>query len=575
MDKLVVGIDLGTTYSLVATLRDKKPEVIRNSLGQILTPSVVSLLDSGEILVGQAARDRLVTHPDRTAALFKRSMGTDQISLLGSQKFRPEELSAWVLRSLREDVEAQLGQPIHEAVVTVPAYFGELQRRATRDACEIAGLPVERIINEPTAAALAYGLHTLDRELRALVLDLGGGTFDVTALEIIEGIVEIQATAGDSRLGGEDFTEALAHWASQRITAEQGAAPQEGTAQARLLAACEQAKRALSSQTEVLLELSQLPLQNKREQDIALSLTRQQAQELWQPILTRIKHPIERALLDAGWTREIDEILLVGGATRMPWIHDLVRELFQREPQHHLPPDEAVVWGAAIQAALKAGDETVSDLIVTDIAPFSLGISVVETVGTRQLEGFFLPILERGTVLPASREERISTVADNQRQLTIQVYQGEHSHCSKNQKLGEYSLKNIPVGAAGEQTVDVRFTYDLNGILEVESTVTSTQEKAALVIERSPGRLTPAQVKKARTDMQRIKFHPRTALPNTAALSRAETLYTELRGEARQALQQAIAHFQLSLETQDPQRIDEARQLLLSLIEQLRSRRPL
>lgn len=571
-DKPCVGIDLGTTFSLVSVLQDGRPVVLPNGLGELLTPSVVSLDDDGHYLVGSPAKSRLTTHPSRTAAVFKRAMGTNETFCLGDKTHRPEELSALVLKTLREDAEAVLGQKIAEAVVTVPAYFGELQRRATRDACEIAGLHVERIINEPTAAALAFGLHALDRELRAVVLDLGGGTFDVTALEIIEGVVEIQSSAGDSRLGGEDFSEALCEWACAELVAREKATPWGSRTQQRLLAACDQAKRRISERNTTQIALSQLELSDGKKVDLALELTRDKAEEIWQPVLKRLEAPIRRALSDAKWSADVDEVILVGGATRMPCFRNMATEIFGQLPKHDLPPDETVAMGAAIQAALKAGDEAVDDLVVTDVAPFTLGTEVVEQVGARTVDGIFLPILERGTVLPASRTREISPASDGQTTLTIQVYQGEHSLCSKNQKLGEYSIKGLPRGPAGQETVEVRYSYDLNGILEVECTVLSTGKKSALVIERSPGRLNASEVKKARKAMEAFKFHPRDALPNVTALSRADALHAELRGEDRDVLAHALTRFRAALESQEPIEIAPAREQLLAVVDSLRQR---
>lgn len=569
-EKLCVGIDLGTTFSLVSVLQNGRPVVLPNAMGEVLTPSVVSLGDDGHYLVGSAAKARLTTHPERTAALFKRAMGTDEMFLLGDKRLRPEELSAMVLKTLREDAEAALGRKVDEAVVTVPAYFGELQRRATRDACEIAGLYVERIINEPTAAALAFGLHALDRELRAVVLDLGGGTFDVTALEIIEGVVEIQSSAGDSRLGGEDFSEALSDWAVSQLEGSEGAVPHGLISRRRLLAACDQAKRRLSEAPLAQIVVSQLELTNGKLIDFAIELSRQKAEEIWGTVLGRLSAPIRRALSDAKWAADVDEVILVGGATRMPCFINLATQIFGKLPKHDLPPDEAVALGAAIQAALKAGDEAVDDLVVTDVAPFTLGTEVVEQVGSRTVDGIFLPILDRGTVLPASRTREISPATDGQTSLTIHVYQGEHSLCSKNQKLGEYAVKGIPRGPAGKEVVELRYSYDLNGILEVESTVVSTGKKSVLVIERSPGRLSAADVKKARKAMEAFKFHPRDALPNVTALSRADALHAELRGSERDQLAHVITGFRGALEGQEPSEITAARERLIHMVESLR-----
>jgi molecular chaperone HscC len=440
---LVIGIDLGTTNSLAAVLQAGQPVTIPNALGEHLTPSAVSVLDTGELLVGAAALARQATHPAATATAFKRDMGTDRRYALGGRSFTPQELSALVLRSLRQDVEAAFGRPVDEAVITVPAYFDELQRRATRDAATIAGLKAERIINEPTAAALAYGLHHRAREFRAVVLDLGGGTFDVTVLEVMEGVIEIQASAGDSRLGGEDFVDAL----GELVVAESKRPDvrSDARAWAALRAACERAKRRLSSATEAEVVLAEVPLDGGRTLSLQHGLARDRVERAWAPLLRRMEAPIARALRDAGTSPErIDEVLLVGGATRTPCVVRLAAELFARMPLRNLPPDEAVAYGAAVQAALKSRDEAVQDLVVTDVAPFSMGLATASLMGRQHIAGLFTPVLERGTVIPASRSEQFRTIAPNQREIVVEVYQGEHAMCRENKKLGEFNVGPLP-----------------------------------------------------------------------------------------------------------------------------------
>jgi molecular chaperone HscC len=568
MKSAIVGIDLGTTFSLVAVLRDGAPMVLPNAVGELLTPSAVSVADDGTVLVGAPARARATTHPTRTALAFKRDMGTEKVYDLGLRKMGPPELSALVLAALKRDAEAALGCPVEEAVITVPAYFGDMQRQATRDAGAIAGLKVERIINEPTAAALAYGLHERHREMKAVVLDLGGGTFDVTVLEIVEGVVEIQSSAGDARLGGEDFDATLAEHLAARAKAAQGLdLGRDPRARARLREAAENAKKRLSDAESAGVALVDLPLGGGRTGNLELTITRDEAEEAWALLLERVRAPIQRALRDASLSPDrIDEVLLVGGSTRMPCVARLAAQLFGRLPLRKLPPDEAVAMGAAVQAALKGGDAAVEDMVVTDVAPFTMGIASATRLGSQQVSGLFSPILERGTVIPASRVERFHTMGDLQKEILIEVYQGEHSLCRDNQKLGEYHVRGLTPKGAGEEAIDVRFTYDMNGILEVETTVLSTGRREALVIEKSPGRMTPAQIKAAREAMARLKLHPRDALPNTTALARADALYVELSGPAREELGHAIASFRAALETQDDKEIAPRRERLLSLI---------
>jgi molecular chaperone HscC len=571
----LIGIDLGTTYSLCAIMQDSGPIILPNALGERLTPSAVSVGAKGEILVGAPARARAATHPDRTALAFKRDMGQDRPYRLADRKLSPQELSAMVLSALKADAEAALGMPVEEAVITVPAYFDDRQRQATRDAGAIAGLKVERIINEPTAAALAYGLHHRHREQKAIVLDLGGGTFDVTVLEIMEGVIEIQASGGDTRLGGEDFVDLLAELVAARLRARSGAAGTgdldlraQPIAWARLREAAELAKRRLSTESAARVVLPALPVADGRSLDVDEEITRAEAEALWAPLLDRMRGPMLRALADAGLGADrIDEVLLVGGATRMPCVAQLAARTFGRMPLRKLPPDEAVALGAAIQAALKAGDEAVGDLVVTDIAPMTLGIATSAELGRQRVPGLYTPILERATVIPTSRVQRFSTVEDGQTTIDVEVYQGEHSLCRDNRRLGSYRLTGIPPAPAGQEGIDVRFTYDLNGILEVDMTVVSTGRTESLVIEQSPGRLTPAQIAAARQSMGRLKFHPREALPNTTALARADALFVELTGNAREELGFRIAQLRAAIEQQDPQLIAGTRSALLALLD--------
>jgi len=570
---MIVGIDLGTTFSLVAVMRDDGPVVLPNAVGAHLTPSAVSLIDGGEVLVGAAARARATTHPERTALVWKRDMGTDRVWRVADRSFTPPELSALVLRSLKHDAEAALGEPVEEAVVTVPAYFDETQRRATRDAGAIAGLRVERIINEPTAAALAFGLHERHREMRAVVFDLGGGTFDVTVLEIIEGVIEIQSSAGDSRLGGEDFAEALATGVAKQLSVPVETLRAEPKSWARLLATCDDAKRTLTASEAVRIALPDLSIDG-RTRNVDVTMTRAEAEVLWAPLLDRLRAPTLRALRDAGLgPAAVNDVLLVGGATRMPCVIRLASQIFDRVPDRRLPPDEAVALGAAVQAALKEGHAAVDDVVVTDVAPFTLGIAVAADFGGQQIRGMFAPIIDRGTVIPTSRVKPFSTMSDNQKEILVEVFQGEHASCEKNRRLGQYSLRGLPPGPAGSQSIDVRFSYDLNGLLEVDMTILATGKRETLVVEQTPGRLSAKQIDDARKALERLKFHPREALPNTTAMARADALYIELVGPPREALGSAIAVFRAALDSQVPQAIDDARGALLSLVDQLASSR--
>ena len=566
---VIVGIDLGTTNSLVAVLREGQPVIIPNALGELLTPSAVSVLDDDTVAVGSSALARATVAPGATALAFKRDMGTDRRYHLGRRSFSPQELSAVVLRALKADAEAFLGRPVREAVITVPAYFDELQRRATQDAATIAGLSAPRIINEPTAAAMAYGLHHRNREFRAAVLDLGGGTFDVTVLEVMEGVIEIQSSAGDTRLGGEDFVDALAQLVAGR-TGQAQALADAPQAWARVRQACEWAKRKLSSEASAQVALAGLRV-GGRTFDIDQTVTLADAEAVWADLLARLRAPVLRALRDArAQPQQIQEVLLVGGATRMPCVARMAAELFERLPSRSLPPDEAVALGAAVQAALKARDAAVEDVVVTDVAPFSMGIATATEVSRRMVAGLFSPIIERGSVIPVSRVESFRTLEDNQTEIEVEVYQGEHSLCRDNRKLGQFKVRNLPPRNAGQATIEVRFTYDLNGLLEVEVRVPDTGAVQSVVFEQTPGRLDPRQIEAARQAMERLKFHPREALPNVTALGRAEAMYMELTGVAREELGAALAQFRGLLDRQDPALIDPARENLLLLLSRLR-----
>ncbi|MBZ0114470.1 MAG: Hsp70 family protein [Thermoanaerobaculia bacterium] len=567
---VAIGIDLGTTYSLVTVVDHDGLRAIPNLYGETLTPSAVSV-DGGEFLVGSPARARATKLPEATAQSFKRDMGTDRKYTLDGQQLTPQALSAMVLGELLRDVQRELGKPVDDVVITVPAYFDEAQRQATRDAGLIAGLPPSRLLNEPTAAAIAFGLHQRDREIKAVILDLGGGTFDVSVLEIMEEVIEIQSSSGDSRLGGDDFTEAVATIVLAREEPEVALSIRDHPyAWARLLAASERAKIALSSQANAEIALPALPTRDGDYLDRSWSVSREQAEEQWMPLMRRMEIPIRRALRDAELDpSQIDEVLLVGGATRMPCVRRLAAEVFQRMPTSHPDPDRVVAYGAALQAALKAGSSAVDDLVVTDVASFSLGIAVANPSSRVLLTGVFSPVLERGTVIPASRIKRYWTIGEGQTVILVEVFQGEHSLCRDNTRLGELKIEGIPPAPAGAEAIDIRFTYDLNSLLEVEVTVLGTGVVRSLLIEGEAERMTEAEVAEARSQMKVLKFLPRDALPNTAALAKAEALFMELTGDTRETLSLEIADFRAALESHNEELIHEVRSGLLATIERL------
>lgn len=550
---MIIGIDLGTTNSLVSVYQNGKASLVKNALGSVITPSVVGVDDDGRIIVGQPAKDRLQTHPELTVAVFKRLMGSDQTIRLGSLELKPQELSSFLLRQLKEDVEAELGITVTEAIVTVPAYFNDLQRKMTKLAGRLAGIDVERLLNEPTAAALAYGAHE-ELETQILVFDLGGGTFDVSILEMFDGIMEVRSSAGDNRLGGEDFSQIIVKDFFAYLVEEHHLA--EDTLRSdflpKILAECERAKTALSTQLEYLLSIE------INGQSYQLTYSRDTFEKAAQPLLDRLILPVKQALTDSSIKlSELDQVLLVGGATRMPMISKLVARMFGRLPSREVNPDEVVAMGAGYQAALKAKDAQINDVVLTDVCPFTLGIEIVNELGGRIISGVFSPIIERNTTIPVSRMERYYTTADQQEYVGIKAYQGESRHTSNNVYLGLLEVP-VPKGEAGEQAIDVRFSYDINGLLEVETTVVSTNEKQSIVISNNHD-LSEDDIQKSLEKLTAMKIHPRENTGNIAFLSRANRLYEQHLGDSREEVGRIIDYFNSILERPNKADVDAIR----------------
>src|SRR5271166_589633 len=561
---MIIGIDLGTTNSLVAVWRHGAIELIPNALSSVLTPSAVSLDHDDRIMVGLAARERLASHPDRSVAAFKRAMGTQYAFRLGKQTFRAEELSSLVLRALKEDAERHLGEAVTDAIITVPAYFSDAQRKATRAAGQLAGLNVLRLLNEPTAAALAYGLHKGQSEQRILVLDLGGGTFDVSILEMFEGVMEVRATAGDNLLGGEDFVSAIMDGFIGAVCWTAGIPPRrhEQPVHAALRRAAEVAKRALTDS-----ESHEMVLTHEG-QEWRWTVTRDSFEQLSQPLLARLRGPVECALRDAKlMPAQIDHLVLAGGATRMPLFRRLVARLFQRLPFAAVNPDEVVARGAAVQAGLVARDAALNDRVMTDVAPFTMGIEVANARdGQVVATGLYLPVIERNTVVPASRSVWVHTLRNGQRQLDVRVFQGEARQVADNIPLGQLRL-SVPPAPAGQQSVEIRFTYDTSGLLEVDTRVDATGATRHLVIENQPGVLSAEEIQQRLAAMAHLKVHPRDQAENQAVLSRAERLFTERLGDERALVAARLDQFRVLLEHQDPVEIGRFRNELIEWLD--------
>ena len=560
---MIIGIDLGTTNSLAAYFTEEGPKIIPNRLGKRLTPSVVSIDEDEQVYVGEVAAERMLLYPDSAASVFKRDMGSKKQFKLLNKTFLAEELSSLVLRVLKEDAQEYLGEEVTEAVISVPAYFDDARRRATKRAGELAGLKVERIISEPTAAAIAYGLYQSQAQARFLVFDLGGGTFDVSILELYDTILEVRAVAGDNFLGGEDFTAVLEnmffekHYKLDRLSLD------------------EKTLRHIHKQAE----LCKLGFSDKRvsvmnckigDEIYELEVDLSKYEEACGDLLERIRRPVKRSLSDAHIRlSDIDKVVLVGGATKSPVIRRFVSKLFKMIPDTNINPDEAVALGAAIQGAMKERKDSIKEVILTDVCPFTLGTEVVREWENHEFEnGVFCPIIDRNTVIPASRTERLYTVRDNQNKIRVNVLQGESRFAANNLSLGEL-LIDIPPAKAGEESVDVTYTYDINSILEVEVKVTSTEQVMKKVFLGRDVDMSQEEIEERLKTLSYLKIHPRDREENKYLLLRGERVYEESLGDDRLFVERAIRKFEQALNTYDQGIIEEAKEEFKKFLEMM------
>lgn len=563
---MMIGIDLGTTNSLVCVYRNGKTELIPNALGEYMTKSAVSVLEDGTILTGTAARERLISHPEQTAASFKRFMGTEKSYVLGNKTFLPHELSSLILKQLYDDARKYLGEEIDEAVISVPAYFDDNQRNATKLAAQLAGIPVKRLINEPSAAALYHNLHTSVQDCRLMLIDFGGGTLDVSIVECFENVIEIIAIAGDNQLGGDDIDRAIAeHFCKLHSLSLSELSKNQ---QAVLFRQAESAKKALSE--GINTPVIRMTLQETYELVLDKSLLR----ELCQPYLNRMKSVIARAVRDSHlFPSELDDIILVGGSAKLAVLGDFLEELTKRRPYVSERSEYMVAEGTGICAGIKERREELRDIVMTDVCPFSLGIAVANDVRDQNLH--MAVLIQRSSMLPTSRSETFYTLYDNQTHIRLQIFQGEGYYASDNLKLGELMVR-VPMGSAGQHYVKVHFAYDINGILHVDAKSSGGDVQNTIIVNPKV-QLSEAEILEKVEMLKHLRFIEEGSEQDHLLMAKIERIYTELTGPDREHAVRFLANYQKVLQSGDPIKLRKQRKIAASQIknwEQLLSADP-